>query len=430
MNLVNGNKTFIYKMMAANTRIAYNHLPEKNKTGGLCMRGSVYSEEKCFICGQSLTYDTRGRGLFCNSHPQVAATKGFYVKLGRNLKKRFKAFLDAERFLGGVRYETDKGTYDVRDYKKDNPLGFENLAQKWLKIKQKTVKKGSFKNLRRYMYVACKEWENRNIKFIQYGDIEDFLLAQPVADKTKHNMRSCLNNFFEWVSNREEHFQPPKLPDINFELGWRNIIDKEIQARIIDEVKRISYNYNTKIWIGIRWLSIYIRIRPGELLKLKESDIVNGFLIIPRPKEKKPKMVPLLAEDLEILQSIPRGLPHMHIFRHTKVKGHKPGSPFGDGMLLRWWHKACDNLGIKGADLYGGTRHSTVNYLKQFYTKEQIKNHGTGHETSKAFERYFGDEAKPSLDIFQKAADGLKKKEAGPHPDHVIKVDFNRKVRI
>ncbi|MEK6197399.1 MAG: hypothetical protein N2B58_04405, partial [Desulfobacterales bacterium] len=59
-----------------------------------------------------------------------------------------------------------------------------------------------------------------------------------------------------------------------------------------------------------------------------------------------------------------------------------------------------------------------------------IKNHGTGHETSKAFERYFGDEAKPSLDIFQKAADGLKKKEAGPHPDHVIKVDFNRKVRI
>ena len=394
------------------------------------MRGSVYSDEKCYICSQSLTYDPRRRGLFCISHPKVAAKKGFYVKFGRKLKKRFKSFLDAERFLEGVRYETDKGTYDIRDYKKDNPLGFENLATKWLKTKLKTVKKNSYKNLRRYLYLACNEWGNRNIKLIKYGNIEDFLLDQPVSNKTKYNMRSCLNYFFEWVSNREENYLPPKLPKIKYELGWRKIIDKETQVKIIDEVKRISYSHNPKIWLGIRWLSIYIRIRPGELLMLEESEIFNGFLIIPRPKEKKPEMVPLLPEDQEILQSIPRGLPHMKFFRHTKVKGHKAGSAFGEGMLLRWWHKACQNLGIKGVDLYGGTRHSTVNHLKQFYTKDEIKNHGTGHDTSKAFQRYFGDEVAPSLDIFQKAADGLKKKKAGPHLDHVIRLDFNRKSLI
>ncbi|MGB6291279.1 MAG: hypothetical protein WBF36_14220, partial [Desulfobulbales bacterium] len=70
---------------------------------------------------------------------------------------------------------------------------------------------------------------------------------------------------------------------------------------------------------------------------------------------------------------------------------------------------------------------STVNHLKQFYTKDEIKYHGPGHDTSNAFQGYFGDEVAPSLDIFQKAADGLKKKKAGPHLDHVIRVDFNRK---
>ena len=30
----------------------------------------------------------------------------------------------------GLRFENDKGTFDVRDYRKDNPLGFENLVKK------------------------------------------------------------------------------------------------------------------------------------------------------------------------------------------------------------------------------------------------------------------------------------------------------------
>ncbi|EFK07013.1 conserved hypothetical protein [delta proteobacterium NaphS2] len=41
-------------------------------------------------------------------------------------------------------------------------------------------------------------------------------------------------------------------------------------------------------------------------------------------------------------------------------------------------------------DLYGGTRHSTVQYLRdQGFTPEELKM-ASGHSTSKAFTRYFG----------------------------------------
>jgi hypothetical protein len=39
--------------------------------GGLCMRGRIYSDQKCPICGGQLIHDDRRRGLFCENHPQI-----------------------------------------------------------------------------------------------------------------------------------------------------------------------------------------------------------------------------------------------------------------------------------------------------------------------------------------------------------------------
>ena len=57
-------------------------------------------------------------------------------------------------------------------------------------------------------------------------------------------------------------------------------------------------------------------------------------------------------------------------------------------MFYKWWARACENLGIEGVDLYGGTKHSTVTPLGKVMSPEQIK-HGTMHSTNEAFERYF-----------------------------------------
>jgi len=109
---------------------SYEIISQKNREGLLCMRGRMYSQERCPICGGKFHYDDLRRGLFCREHPDQRATSSFIVRFGRSVTKRAKSFLEAERILDGLRWEVDKGSFDVRDYKKENPLGFENLARK------------------------------------------------------------------------------------------------------------------------------------------------------------------------------------------------------------------------------------------------------------------------------------------------------------
>ena len=136
---------------------------------------------------------------------------------------------------------------------------------------------------------------------------------------------------------------------------------------------------------------MYISIRTNELRNIKEGhiDLKQGFISIPHPKEKKPKLVPLIDEDINILKSFPVSFPDLFFFRHSSnVSGCTSGQHFGQKLFYKWWKIACGNLGIVDVDLYGGTRHSSAIGLREFATPEQIKR-ATMHTTNKAFERYF-----------------------------------------
>lgn len=333
--------------------------------------------------------------------------KGFQVRFGRNITKWFKNREEAERFLTGLRYENDKGTFDLRDYAPGKPLAFSTLSAQYLNQKRRSVKRRSFTNLKRYMAAAVEAWGDANIKSIGYAEIEDLLYSQNVSDKTRSNMKSCLYNFWTWLRQRRviTLAQFPEFPTIKYELAWRNLIDPETQAAVVDEVHRISSDTNIKIWLGIKWLSVYIAIRPGELLNIQEKhiDVHNGLLFIPHPKEKRPKIIPLLDDDIALLKEMPRGLPDLYFFRHASMgKGTKAGQRFGQRYFYKWWKKACANLGIEGVDLYGGTRHSTATALGKVMSPEQIKV-GTMHSTNKAFERYFQGRAQDARQVYQMA---------------------------
>jgi len=374
------------------------------------MRGGIYSYQKCSICGNSFSYNNRRGGLFCDKDQDQKATGEFIVRFGRKVRKRFKTFEQAERFLTGLRYEVDRGTFDHRDYQTGNPLGFSALANQWLAIKIQDVKPSSFRNLQRYINAAIDSWGNRNIKEIGFAEIEDFLFSQQVSNKTKSNIRSCLHTLWKWLLHRRviKLSQFPEFPVVKYNLGYRKIVDKDTQIAILDEIKRISYDREPKIWLGIKWLCTYISIRPGELLKVQEQDVNTkmGCFLIKHSKEGKEKLVPMLDIDKALINKLPIGMPELSFFRHnSKVRGCRPGQPFGEKYLYKWWKKACENLGVEGVDLYGGTRHSSVTALKDMLTPEQIKT-GTMHSTNKAFERYFQRNSQDSIDVYSLASAG------------------------
>ena len=367
----------------------------------MSMKGNIYTSERCPVCGAILQHDDRRQAVCCPQHPQVRASR-FHVQYGRGLDRRFKSYDAASRFLNTLRCDDDRGLFDRRDYKTDFPLGFETQARKWLKVKAGEVKPNTYRDIERTTERAIAAWGQTNVKLIKYSQIEDFLLSRKVGDKTRHNMRSHLHAFFVWLSRREG-VPVPDIPQVKFELGWREIIPLDVQARIIDKVKELTWDRNPRIWIGIKWLAIYVAIRPGEMRNLRERDIdVNGFFVIPSPKEKKPKMVPMLEEDIALFRSLPVGFPDLPFFRHLKQAGPLPaGSKFSLEMFRRNWNLACKHLGVEGVDLYGGTRHSTASAMGAYFTREDLKDHGTMHATNKAFERYMQHQAAPSRKIYE-----------------------------
>lgn len=365
------------------------------------MLGGIYTDQRCSICGSGFKEDTKRKALVCPKHQNQKASR-FRVYF-KGVTKRFSSYSEASRYLTGLRFKTDEGSFDKRDYKISCPLGFENLVGQWLKIKEKEVKKSSWIKINDHINKAVKEWGNRNIKEIKMKDIQILLNSLELSEKTKHNHLSSWKQFFKWLVENEELKRLPKFPKIHFELSWRKTVSKETQQAIIEEIKRITSHINIKIWIGIKWLSTYFNLRPGELLNIKERDIdiKQGEILIPDPKEKRPKMVFLLDEDVEILKSLPRGFPDLYFFRHnTGRSGVKAGDNFGDKYLYKYWKKACDNLGVECVDLYGGTRHSTVRDLRKYRTPEEIRL-GSMHSTNKAFERYFQVEPDDLREIYK-----------------------------
>jgi integrase len=376
------------------------------------MKGNIYTSEKCPLCKGKLRHDENRNAFTCEKHPGKAfPIQHVWVKFGRDVRKRFKYYKEAAQFLAGLRYKSVEGTFDARDYKSEHPLGFETQALKWLQVKKQTVKLDTWsKTHRNYTHKAIQAWGQKNVKTICYGDIEDFLFKLEVGNKTRHNAKSVLHDFFAWLSKREG-ITMPEFPQIDFELGWRNTVTIHTQQQIIDEVKRITSQ--PKIWLGIRWLATYISIRPNEMRHLQEKHIDNnGAFVLPNTltKEKKTKIVPMLKEDIEIYRSFPSGFPDLYFFRHDRPNGSaKVGDQYSNHIWYKWWKKACKNLGIENVDMYGGTRHSTVSSLGDQYSPEELKHSGTMHSTNKAFERYFRAEKSKSIDIYE----SIRKKQNG-----------------
>jgi hypothetical protein len=174
-------------------------------------------------------------------------------------------------------------------------------------------------------------------------------------------MKSCLHQFFKWVCRREKSVELPEFPEISFELGWRNTVTIEVQQAIIEEVKRISFDIEPKIWLGIKLLATYIRSVQGKCEMFGNATLTlspDSFTSpIQRKGHERTANLPYLdAEDIALIKSFPRSMdPDLYFFRHMSTRsGVKAGEQFGPKYFKKWWDKACNNLGIKALTFMAG----------------------------------------------------------------------------
>jgi len=378
------------------------------------MKGDIYTRQKCPICKGRLIHDEKRNGCYCIDHSECGATK-FFVRFGI-IFKNYHNYFEAYQFLQGLRFKFTEGTFDVRDYQKDAPLGFSTLAEKYIKMKQQQGLR-SISNVKHYMNSASDYFEQKNIKTFNRADIREFLYSlDDISEKTRHNYMSCIRDFFKNLVDDEviEISMMPRMPKIDFELGYRKITDIETQNSVLNKIKEISYHLNEKIWLGCDMLSLYVNIRPKDLLNLHEGDIDTsyGVMTIRRPTKKKGKhvkitvrLIPEHIDEIRMLKEKYPALPHIHFFRHVSgVSGVRADIPFGEKYFYKWARKAFEKLGIKDLDLYGLTRHTTVTALAKHVGEEGAKK-ATGHFTNKAFERYCQYQDDDTFEIVKAAAE-------------------------
>ena len=371
------------------------------------MIGGIYSDQRCPECGGTFI-DNGKTGLFCPAHKYQRATS-FKVKFKKTLR-RFHDYDAAHQFLNYLRALKTRNKYDERDYRKDNPLSFNSLSEKWLETK-KDLRPRSFSAIENHIRRAREHFGQDSVKEIGFAQLEDFKISLSLKPKSIYNIFATLKEFFAWIKKRGyiRDYAPPEMPETPFQLGYRNITGKAEQLQILDEIRRLTWDYNPKIWFAVKLLCTYHAIRPGELLDINDGDWLfsTGHLRLTRTKTRTYRPVPMLEEDMEIARSFmdpkidTRMLP---FFRHLPgTKGTPAGHKFSKNIFYNWWVKACGNLGIKGLDLYGGTKHTTVTALREHFSPEEIKKAGF-IETNKAFDRYLRVEGEDFRKVYRQSA--------------------------
>jgi len=360
--------------------------------------GGIYSDDKCPVCDKNYVDDVQS-ALRCPNHPQYVAGR-FKVKL-RGTTARFSNYYAATNCLKAMRESLADGTWQPG--KEVMTLG--HVQDKFLDWKRDLVKMGRLNtsSVTAYNSRLCRIIDtigvSKDASSVRYRHVHEFLYKSGGAPKSIYDSYTVFKEMIEWAFDMGDITAKPKWPPFEFSLEHdmkrRKTIDKETQSRVLQDIYEHEWELRPRLYLGVRFLTTYINLRPRELLMVNEMDYnrEGGYLAIKHRKgNRRTKIVRLLPQDIGLLSELPRGMPDMPLFRHdVPCQGiNRAGDRFGEAAFYRAWKRACVRLGVKGVDLYGGTRHSSAValYKEAGVSPEEIKK-ATGHKSSIAFTRYF-----------------------------------------
>jgi hypothetical protein len=83
--------------------------------------------------------------------------------------------------------------------------------------------------------------------------------------------------------------------------------------------------------------------------------------------------------------------------------GAHAGKRYGKDRLYSNWKMVCERKGLPYVPLYNGTKHSTVRGLCRHLRPDEIQK-GTVVNTNKAFARYYAEDFKDEINVYQMRA--------------------------
>ncbi len=386
------------------------------------MEGSISTRQVCSICKGPLIHDEKRKGCFCLNHPEIAATR-FIVRFPGGIYLRFKSYKKASQKLTYLRYMKgeEEMSFDPEDYRSTKPRSFIVLKDQYLERKREKGRK-SIGKIESYLERAAAHFGHRIVREITGDDIETYLYGitkrdgKPISEKTRANHCSQLHDF--WVFCRKKRALTwadfPEFPVIDYDLGYRKVTTWKNQEIVLNKIKERTYHINPKVWFAADLLALYTELRPEDIRRIREGDLLDDHLMIYNPTKKKNKLKVIklhpehIAEWKAIAEKYP-ALPDAYFFRHiTRIANRYAGTRWGVNYLKEQWDAARDEVGLdKSISLYNGTKHTTMTETANLLGSEKAnKASGLTNAAAKRYNQSVNDGAYEVVTEIMKAKKG------------------------
>lgn len=354
----------------------------------------------------------------CNNQFQYLPKLGYACPLCKTVPNRFRIDIhfSGERYficsdkqgqaldtyqrasilLSHIQHEIENHIFDPSKYVASDikKFYFENLLDKWTADKEKDAEKGHLS----YSYINPLKGHIRNyikpyfigkdIRDIRTIDIKEFSRQLPdrLSPKTQKNIINALENFFNTLIIDEILDKKPIFPKISVPEPAIKWCTREVQDSILNAIPdkhRFIFFFLTRQGL-----------RPAEAVAIKweDIDLSNRILtvkrtmsfrkIVERTKSKKVRPRLIHPDVLDILKSIPQGLPNVFLFINPNSR-----KPYLTDTLQRLWKDACTTVGVD-IELYQATRHSVASMAASSGVSIAIIKEVLGHTDIRTTQKY------------------------------------------
>ncbi len=364
---------------------------------------------------------TRPKRYYVDLHYNGERIKIYSHKSGRVLD----SFEVATETLDHIRYEIRNHRFDPSKYVKSDirEYLFEMRIDKWYQEKETEARKDNLAwsyvlKIKGYIGNYYKPFfKGHDVRDIRNCNIKEFWKQLPdrLSPKYVRNILDGLENFFNVLLADELIEKKPAFPQIALQESCVKWCTRETQDAILNAIPerhRAIFFFLTRQGL-----------RPAEAVAVKweDIDLTNGIItikrgmsnrrIVEKTKTKKTRPRLLHPEILDLLRSVPRGLPQTPLFVNPNTGRH-----YVTDALQRLWKKVCADSEVK-ISLYQATRHSVASMASTGGVDINIIKEVLGHTDIRTTQKYAHVDVLAQSRVFQAQTENRPQTGPGDHSD-------------
>lgn len=292
--------------------------------------------------------------------------KRFYVKVyWQGRQERFWSILwnkewlplydvkTAHKLLGAIQADVDRGEFDPRSFRPQNPLSLGEYYTTWLASIEVTTKTKRDYRTAIVKYVIPILGSDTDLRKIRKADLVKLHVAIPGSDKWRYNVMGALKAMLHWAYQNEETSRVPPFPKLKqpepASVEYLTMKQQEQVLVYIPEIHRSVFRF-----------AMEYGLRIGEVRAIMKDAVKDGRISIKRAfsdneLRESTKTGDVRAYDLtpyakKIIDELPA---HFGPFVFVR----EDGKPYTNKNLNAIWQAACKQAGIR-IKLYNAARHS------------------------------------------------------------------------